>query len=364
MNKAFEMWSWENEPSVETPLSAEFLNKVNTGLNEVDNRVVNQNTTKLDVVVANTMVKDVSFDESTGVFTIIKLNGSTVSIDTKLEKLAVNFSFDYNTQTLNIILEDGTTQTVDLSALITQYEFAESDTIILSVGADGKVVANIKNGSITGDMLEPNYLANVTTQADNARVSAETATSEADRATTEADRAEEAADRAEAVSAVDIATVEKAGIVKPDGTTITVDTDGTIHGSSQGVSQEDFNKVIDGTTTVGNADKLGGHNADYFATTEQVQQKANKSNVTDATLLANNWVETEVPYTNTITVSGVTASNNVEIVTPSNITAEQVEAFQSALILNGTQTVDSITLNAWGEVPTIDLPITIIVRGD
>lgn len=45
-----------------------------------------------------------------------------------------------------------------------------------------------------------------------------------------ADRAEEAAQRAESAS-VGIATTEKAGIVKPDGTTIMVDADGTLHSS-------------------------------------------------------------------------------------------------------------------------------------
>ena len=40
-------------------------------------------------------------------------------------------------------------------------------------------------------------------------------------------------EQAKAVSAVDIATTEKAGIVKPDGTTITVDEDGTLHGQSK-----------------------------------------------------------------------------------------------------------------------------------
>lgn len=40
-------------------------------------------------------------------------------------------------------------------------------------------------------------------------------------------------EQAKSVSAVDVATTEKAGIVKPDGTTITVDPDGTLHGSSE-----------------------------------------------------------------------------------------------------------------------------------
>lgn len=49
------------------------------------------------------------------------------------------------------------------------------------------------------------------------------------QASDNADRAEAAAERAAAVADVGVATTEKAGIVKPDGTTVTVDPDGTIH---------------------------------------------------------------------------------------------------------------------------------------
>lgn len=175
MNKAFNKFTWQNEPSVDTPLSAENLMKLNNALDTVDSRVVTMDTTKLDKTTANTMVKDISFDEATGIFTVTKLNGSTFQIDTKLEKIIVNFRFDKNAQKLVIILDDGTEQEVDLSALVTQYEFKESDTIILSVDADGKVYGTIKKGSITGEMLEPNYLANVTEKADTATTKAQEA---------------------------------------------------------------------------------------------------------------------------------------------------------------------------------------------
>lgn len=69
---------------------------------------------------------------------------------------------------------------------------------------------------------------------------------------------------------VPIATEEKAGKSKPDGKTITIDTDGTLHGASQvpeGVTYVD----LDGTEETLperipiNADTLEGHNAEYFA---------------------------------------------------------------------------------------------------
>ena len=38
-------------------------------------------------------------------------------------------------------------------------------------------------------------------------------------------------------------------------------------------------------------------------------------------------------------------------------------AYQEAMILNGSQAEGQITLNAWGVVPIIDLPVTIVIRG-
>lgn len=92
--------------------------------------------------------------------------------------------------------------------------------------------------------------------------------------------------------------------------------------------------------------------------------KANKSAKVETTLLSANWSEDEAPYTYTLSVAGATANNNIELVAPSNLTATQVAAYVDAQILNGTQTTGSITLNAWGDKPEVDLPITIILRGD
>jgi len=161
MEKTYSRINWENFPSVATPINERNLNKVDEALNEVDNRVLGLDTVKLDKSTANKLVKNVDFNEKTGIFTITFLDETTKNLDTKLEKLAINFRFDYETQKLILTLVDGTEQSIDLSALLTQYEFTVSDTIALTVDSSGKVSATVKNGSITGDMLEPNYLADI-----------------------------------------------------------------------------------------------------------------------------------------------------------------------------------------------------------
>lgn len=172
MVKAHTPINWENEPSYNTPLNAANLNKMDSEIGILDDRIIEQDTIKLDKTTANTMVKAISFDENTGVFTITLLNGSTTKIDTKLEKVVVNFSYDATTQQIIINLVDGTTQYIDLSALITQYEFVDSDTIAWEVTTDGKVKAKILDGSITENMLQPNYLAEIKVESAKAEANA------------------------------------------------------------------------------------------------------------------------------------------------------------------------------------------------
>lgn len=172
MVKAHTPINWENEPSYNTPLNAANLNKMDSEIGILDDRIIEQDTIKLDKATANTMVKAISFDENTGVFTITLLNGSTTKIDTKLEKVVVNFSYDATTQQIIINLVDGTKQYIDLSALITQYEFVDSQTIAWEVTADGKVKAKILDGSITENMLQPNYLAEIKVESGKAETNA------------------------------------------------------------------------------------------------------------------------------------------------------------------------------------------------
>ena len=181
MTKAFNLFLWENEPSVNTPLGETLLNKVNVALNEVDNRVIDMDVTKANQTDLLTAVADVTFDESTGIFTVVKKSGATTVIDTKLEKLAVNFTYDAENQRLVLTLDDGTIQYVDIKALVTELDFLNSNTVLFSV-TNGKVTASIAKGSITADYLEPNYLANVQLYSSQALSSANSAKEDANNA--------------------------------------------------------------------------------------------------------------------------------------------------------------------------------------
>ena len=87
------------------------------------------------------------------------------------------------------------------------------------------------------------------------------------------------------------------------------------------------------------------------------------STITEATLAAASWSGDSAPYTYTLTVNGVTDTSTQEIVFATSINLEQLTAGQNANIQDGGQSANTIVLKAWGEKPTVDLPIRVIMRG-
>lgn len=175
MNKAHIDINWENYPSDETPLNERNLNKMDGSIDIIDDRVITLDTTKATKAEVATLVADVTFEESTGIITITKKNGSKVMIDTQMEKIAINFDYNPTTQQIILTLIDGTKQYIDLSALITQYEFFDSDTVAFYIDKDGKVSAIVKEGSIEEKHLEPNYLAKIKVEVAKAESSQQVA---------------------------------------------------------------------------------------------------------------------------------------------------------------------------------------------
>lgn len=328
MQKIYSRINWENFPSEKTAVNESNLNKMDLAIDNLDDRVVAMDASKVDLTKANELVKEILWDESNGTLTVVKMNGSRAVIDTKLEKLAVNFTYNPQTQQLVITLDDGTVQNVDLSSLITEYEFLDSDTIAFEI-AGGKVKANVKNGSITEDHLSPDYLGEIRTQVGKAEMSAKSADASEKNAVSssalsksyavggtgtrdgeDTDNARYYMEQAKAVSAVDIATTEKAGIVKPDGTTITADEDGTLHG----VAKVTVDTALSPTSTnpVQNkvvkayVDKKVSENVDFSTSTSKTL-----NDTVEAPLMLGKATRNLLnPTLQTSTQNGITCTNN------------------------------------------------------
>lgn len=160
---------WENLPSVQTPIIAAQLNRNEQTVDTIDDRVVTLDTIKADQTDMLQAVQDITFDDETGDFTVTFFNGLTATIHTDLEKTAINFDYDDDPtsphyESLVLTLVDGTVKYIDMSALITEYDFASSSTIAFT-NTSGIITADILNGSVTDQKLQPSYLADITVQA-------------------------------------------------------------------------------------------------------------------------------------------------------------------------------------------------------
>lgn len=100
-----------------------------------------------------------------------------------------------------------------------------------------------------------------------------------------------------------------------------------------------------------------------FSSTKSEKTYAKKSELINTTLTASKWTGSSAPYTYVLPVSGATTSNIVEINYASNASSQAIEAYQNAMLADGGQTTNQITIKAT-EKPTVDIPITIVIRND
>lgn len=81
----------------------------------------------------------------------------------------------------------------------------------------------------------------------------------------------------------DIATTSKAGIVKPDGTTITIDADGTLHGAEQGTT--DYNELTN-KPSINNIELEGALTSEELglAESQEIEELGNELNTLSGTV--------------------------------------------------------------------------------
>lgn len=172
-SEAYTPLNWHNLPSQDTALEADNLNHIEQGIKTNDTRITTiGNDAMYAADVASCLFGQPTYDKTTGTFTFPKKGGGSFTLNTDLEKLAINFDFDEDTQKLIIYLDDGTIKEVDMSVFIKETEFVDSATIAFTATSH-VVTAVVKAHSIGENELEVNYK----TACENAKTDAETAAS-------------------------------------------------------------------------------------------------------------------------------------------------------------------------------------------
>lgn len=177
MNKVYTRINWEDYPSDNTDLDAYNLNQMDSAIDALDNRIILQDALKVDKSAINGNIADWTMDETTGIITITKYNGEKIIFDLNIEKIPVGFSMS-DDGIITMTTEDGTQFTADIGSMIPVLTFEDSATIAVSVTGTGKNKTysfSIKTGSVTDDMLQPNYLADIRVESANASAYAQSA---------------------------------------------------------------------------------------------------------------------------------------------------------------------------------------------
>lgn len=266
MNKAYSRINWINYPSTNTPINDTNLNAMDSALNEIDNRVVSMDTTKVSASdIANDIV-NWTMNTLTGIITATYRDGSTVTFDLNIEKIPVSFNLSAQ-GILTMTTADGTTFTADIAALIPIIAVQNTDTIVgTATTANGTttIEMSVKAHSIGADQLETDYLATINVAVASAQASATASSNSATLARqwavgesasgspSDTNNAKYWAEQAQQAS-IPIATTSVAGKVKPDGTTITVTQDGTISAVGGSATGDMTKAVYDSQNAVANA---------------------------------------------------------------------------------------------------------------
>ena len=114
-------------------------------------------------LVKNMITNVTLSDQKDGVITFTRKDGSTFSIDTMLEKVVTNFTYNEETGELELTQDDGTVQKVSLARFIDTYVgTADGEAVQIKVAIDTatkKISATIEDGVITKAMLHADLAA-------------------------------------------------------------------------------------------------------------------------------------------------------------------------------------------------------------
>lgn len=179
LSKYYYPFTWRNKPSIESPINEVHLNHIEDGINEMDNRILILAQDKADVSDLANVFVNFEMNDTTGVMSFIRFDGTRVTHDSAVEKIALNCYLEDD----NFVLElaDGTKQKVSLSKFIDAYTFSSTDRIRFTVNGKN-ISADIPDGKITLSKLEPTIMSTIrqyTLDAQTAKGVAEQAASTA-----------------------------------------------------------------------------------------------------------------------------------------------------------------------------------------
>ena len=371
--------------SVQYGVGTETLqNALDNVVSDINNRYTKNEVDSSIGSNTNSLIANAEYNESTGVFTFTRKDGSSVVIDTVIEKVPASMALVNESDgsvSLVITNQDGSTTKTNVTSLIEDTVINSSDTINATSVTDAVKKVTTYTLVIKPNSIGLSHIDSALTAKFEETQSAKTAAIQAkDGAVAAQNAAIQAKNNAETYASNANTYSTNASVSADESADSALEAKGYAEQASSYKNSAELAKVAaekarDEAQVIVGGDyvtraELNEHtnNADIHVTADEkvlwssksdfsgnYKDLINKPTVSATTLLVPDWYSDclysfEIEYPSSI--------YDIEIALDSTATLEQAEAF------NGAQIVGSATSNiikAYGIVPTVDIPVIIKV---
>ncbi len=302
----------------------------------------------------NSLIANAEYNESTGVFTFTRKDGSSVVIDTVIEKVPASMALvnePDGSVSLVITNQDGSQTKTNVTSLIEDTVINSSDTINATSVTDAVKKVTTYTLVIKPNSIGLSHIDSALTTKFEETQSAKTAAIQAkDNAVAAQNAAIQAKSNAETYASNANTYSTNASVSADESADSALEAKGYAEQAASYKNSAELAKTAAEKARDEAQEIVGGD----YATRAELNTKENKATITTATLLASGWsngtysFETDYPK----------ATYDLEIALDSTATTAQAEAFNGAQIA-GSAT--SNTIKAYGIVPTVNIPVVLKV---
>ena len=327
---------------------------LNNVVSDINNRYTKNEVDASIGSNTNSLIANAEYNESTGVFTFTRKDGSSVVFDTVIEKVPASMALvDEPDGSVSLVVtnQDGSTTKTNVTSLIEDTVIISSDTVNATYVTDAVKKVTTYTLVIKPNSIGLSHIDSALTSKFEETQSAKTAAVQAkDGAVAARDAAISAKNSAETYASNANTYSTNASVSADESADSALEAKGYAEQAASYKNSAELAKTA-AEKARDEAQEIAG--GDY-ATKTELNTKENKATITTATLLASGWsngtysFETDYPK----------ATYDLEIALNSTATTAQAEAFNGAQIVGSAA---SNTIKAYGDVPTVDIPVILKV---
>lgn len=122
---------------------------------------------KLDSSVANNFIKNIEYDNDTGVMTFTRNDNTILTVDLPIENMVESGSYDGDAKELILNLVSGETINIPATGLVGDYNGSDTDSISTTISADNIISATIRGNGVDRTHLSTELQASIASLESN-----------------------------------------------------------------------------------------------------------------------------------------------------------------------------------------------------